>query len=793
MNTTQSNNSWKSVATLTRITWAITRKDILEAIRNKNILALLASSLFIVLLYRALPLLESATEKPYLLVYDAGNSSLVTALENSPAVYVFTYPSEAEMKNFLSRGEVPELGLVIPEGFDQSVETGSPLPLQGYVLNWINEKQANELESFSENEIAGILGKSVDIQMEGNVVYMTPQTDGYGVSVGMALTLVVIMIGTTSIPHLMMEEKKNHTIETLLISPASPVHVVSAKALAGLFYCMLGGLVSLTVNNFIVLHWWLALLAVFCGALFTVTLGLLLGILVEDRAQLSLIAWLFLLPLILPLILSLFDGLTPSLRFIMQVIPSTVMFDLLRSSFAYSFDWGEVWLRLAWLLVCSGIGQAAIVWIMRRQSRQNEGSPLIMRSTLTEIAPSVVKQPTSQIAARAKPLVQVSATSLSHTTDKRKIGKQPHNGTLAIIMAITAKDIRDAMRSKMLVSILMGVMIIILTGLALPSILGLTQKPAMIVYDPGHSTLLREMATNPDFRQLVVDSPQAMLERIGASTELVLGLVWPENFDQLAGAGSPIDIDGYIVHWAKPDETAEMISFFEDKLSQESRSEGKAPQVHILLDSQRAYPSARPDGTQNQVVTSTLTTALLCIGFLLSPFLIIEEKESHTFEALLVSPASFAQVISGKLLVGLVYCLIATLGVLLFTHQLIVQWHILLLAVLLGAAFAVAMGILMGLVCDTQATLAIWGGLALILLLVPGMMSYFDTSNWPALIQTAINIMPATAIANLTGIALSNQLPADLLWQSIQSLLAVSVLAYALVAFVMKRAKQRGY
>ena len=111
-------------------------------------------------------------------------------------------------------------------------------------------------------------------------------------------------------------------METLLISPASPVHVVTAKALTGLFYCMLGAAIGLAVNYFLVLHWWLALLAVLFGSLFTVTLGLFLGILVEDRSQLALWTWVFILPLILPLILSVMEELLPAAIFpVMRVIP----------------------------------------------------------------------------------------------------------------------------------------------------------------------------------------------------------------------------------------------------------------------------------------------------------------------------------------------------------------------------------------------------------------------------------------------------------------------------------------
>ena len=69
MNAAKPNMSWKSHL---RITAAITGKDILDAIRNKNIIGLLASVLFIVVFYRFLPCWRTSVENPYLLVYDAG-------------------------------------------------------------------------------------------------------------------------------------------------------------------------------------------------------------------------------------------------------------------------------------------------------------------------------------------------------------------------------------------------------------------------------------------------------------------------------------------------------------------------------------------------------------------------------------------------------------------------------------------------------------------------------------------------------------------------------------------------
>jgi ABC-type Na+ efflux pump permease subunit len=101
-------------------------------------------------------------------------------------------------------------------------------------------------------------------------VDLLPDSDGLGIPAGFGLVFVTIMIGVILVPHLMLEEKQNRTLEVLAVSPASAGQIVTAKALAGLFYCYLGGIIALLVNRMLVVHWGLAILTVLLGSLFTV-------------------------------------------------------------------------------------------------------------------------------------------------------------------------------------------------------------------------------------------------------------------------------------------------------------------------------------------------------------------------------------------------------------------------------------------------------------------------------------------------------------------------------------------
>lgn len=93
-------------------------------------------------------------------------------------------------------------------------------------------------------------------------------------------------------------------MEVLLISPAGAGQIVLAKALTGLLYCLLAAGLVLAASAPTVVHWDIALLAALCGALFTVSLGLLLGVILNARQQLIVWSAVLMIPLFLPVITS---------------------------------------------------------------------------------------------------------------------------------------------------------------------------------------------------------------------------------------------------------------------------------------------------------------------------------------------------------------------------------------------------------------------------------------------------------------------------------------------------------
>lgn len=781
------NTNWRAAA---RILWAITSKDLMEALKNKTIISLLLMSVLMLFVYSGIPLLESRGQPPNVLIYDGGSSSLVAFLENSDSVDVYTYPSEEKMKEYLANSDVPELGLVIPPNFDEAISSGGSPTLQGYIMNWVSVEDAASLQSYVQAEISKLVEIPVALNTRGNVVYPTPDSGGISVTAGFGFIFVIVMVGFMMVPHLMIEEKNAHTMEALLVSPASEVQVMIAKAITGLFYCLVGSGIGLLVFSSLVVHWWLVLLAIVIGSLFSISLGLLLGTLIVNRGQLTLLAWVFITPLFFPVFLSLMDGLIPEMLIrIFRLVPSTIVFNLLRVSFAGAIPLGTVLLSLSWVAACSVLVLLAVAWLMRRRDRESALLSGLWQNTPKNVTAAardgrMVLDPILSRLSRARQAASVRSNldQKAPTYERDFIYEEGGPAaSLRIIWAIAAKDIRSAIHNKIVLSILLGAALVVVNGSLLPMLLGVKNIPTAYVYDEGRSSIIRGLVGRQDFRLRLVDSRRGMEEAVVGAPTTAIGLVIPSDFDQMAGGNQGVELQGYIAHWADPEKASQWATFFEEQLGQANWST-----VKINLENQVLYPRLSASG-QFSIMLLSLIVVMLTIGLALVPLLFIEEREAHTMAALLVSPAGMGQVVAGKALTGVFYCLVAAAVVILFNSYLFVHWEVALIAVLLSAAFVVSLGLVVGSVSDNLSATSMWSGLLIVILLGLTVLQAFQGENWPVFLQMLLDWQPGSAMLKLFQISMTGDIPTALLWTNAVALLTAAGLGYAVVLGLLRR------
>jgi ABC-2 type transport system permease protein len=360
-------------------------------------------------------------------------------------------------------------------------------------------------------------------------------------------------------------------------------------------------------------------------------------------------------------------------------------------------------------------------------------------------------------------------------------GRSTTNQGLRIISAIASKDMREALKNKLLLSILLGTAFVVVNGAILPLLLEKRGQPNIVVYDQGRSTILRGLAGDEGFRLVLVDTQDEFEEMLTEGPGTWLGVVIPEDFDQRAGDSQVIELGGYYAHWVDAGKIDAWKVFFEEQLRLATWGV-----VQIDLADHALYPAVDAGGQVN-INLMTQILAISTIGIALVPLLMVEEKESHTLDALLVSPARLFQVIAGKALVGLVYCMLAAAVVIFFNRHRIVHWDIVLLTSILAGVFVVAVGVLVGVLSDNPTSAAFWVGPLLILILVPLFAQLFITDSWSPLLRTLLSWMPSSILLDMYRYSFASAYPVARLWSGMAVLASLTGGIFLLAGWRMQR------
>ena len=353
---------------------------------------------------------------------------------------------------------------------------------------------------------------------------------------------------------------------------------------------------------------------------------------------------------------------------------------------------------------------------------------------------------------------------------------------LRVVWAVASKDIFDAIRNKTTMSVVLGVAILMMSSQALPLLLKLDRTPRVVVYDAGESHLVEALGENKGLILLEVASQQALEDTLGASRETLLGLVIPVGLDQTLEAGEHVGLNGYFAHWVSESDATERSRLFEQHLS---ALVGQP--VPIKLEGNIVYPQPDSDGGPF-MVSMSLVIAIVTICGIVVPYSMIEEKETHTMDVLLISPASISQVVVGKALAGLVYGLAAGGTVLVFNQALVVHWGVAILATICGTLFAVAVGLLLGSLLDNPGSMNLWFGVVVTVLMMPVFLNVMKVPSWPKIMTTIMSWLPTVALARIFGVSFSGSAPLGLVLPDLGIVVGSAALVLALVVWKVRRA-----
>ncbi|HKY42265.1 MAG TPA: ABC transporter permease [Pyrinomonadaceae bacterium] len=344
---------------------AITRKDIIDAIRNRYLLTALLTPLFVALLFRVL--LPGVNNKSVLtlVVHDSGNSAMIAELRRVSQISVVDSPSaeatESEVQNRKAIG-----GLVVPVNFDADATAGKQPELKIYVNNKKTIFEQAALRRLLDQQVRALVKQPEPVNMVWIDVNKESSEQGLTLDqmlLPLLLLLTLGMIGAMVVPLLLVEEKEKRTLDFLLSSPASLKDIVAGKALTGIAYTVLIAGLLLVLNRHFIANWSLMVLSVLLGLVFVVAVGLFMGSLLNNTMQVNTWAGTVLILLMAPSFPSF--GLPAAVDTAMRFVPTYYLTKALELSMEGNTT-SRIWGHLAVVLVCTVIAFLAAAWTLRR-------------------------------------------------------------------------------------------------------------------------------------------------------------------------------------------------------------------------------------------------------------------------------------------------------------------------------------------------------------------------------------------------------------------------------------------
>jgi ABC-2 type transport system permease protein len=190
-------------------------------------------------------------------------------------------------------------------------------------------------------------------------------------------------------------------------------------------------------------------------------------------------------------------------------------------------------------------------------------------------------------------------------------------------------------------------------------------------------------------------------------------------------------------------------------------------------------------GLQDFFIVLWVMMGITMNGSFLVPTLLVEEKDKKTLDAILVTPTNYLDVLTGKVLVGVVYCLLTSLIVMGLNKGFSGDVGSSLLIVLIASVVLTLVGLLIGGLIDNLTTLNTWGSFVMLPLMLPGILAGVPLGTLSPALTIALQVVPTFHLVRGLGLSLSGK--GEEIWFNFGILVVECVILFGAVLWSMRR------
>ena len=217
---------------------------------------------------------------PKLGIYAETETKILELIKERKSVKVREFESVELLKSATMDGIV-DVGIVIPEGFDESLKTGEKVELISFIFGESYAKDRAIIAVTIGEVLRDMSGKKKDVSV------LTELLGEKGLPWSLRLfplvILMAIFIGGIFIPSTsLMLEKRRKTLDALKVSPVTLNEIFISKWLFGFILSLFTALMILVINNMLLVNPLPLVSLIILGAIMATFFGLLLGIYFND-------------------------------------------------------------------------------------------------------------------------------------------------------------------------------------------------------------------------------------------------------------------------------------------------------------------------------------------------------------------------------------------------------------------------------------------------------------------------------------------------------------------------------
>ena len=363
-----------------------------------------------------------------------------------------------------------------------------------------------------------------------------------------------------------------------------------------------------------------------------------------------------------------------------------------------------------------------------------------------------------------------------------------------IIMAIARKDMLDVIRNRgTLMALLSPLFITVLYFVMSLALQGGTTSIA--VYNPGHSALVSAATLPANTKWNILDAPSADAVRTmvdNNTQDTTVGIIVPPDTDALLKSGGRPAVQIYY-HAVKFTDfqqqvlVATLVAASQQLAHQQPPIQVTATPLRIPDDQKGAAKVDFGAQLQSTFGLIALLIGLISAGMLLVPSLLVEEKEKKTLRMILASPASYGDVIAGKLLVGFFYTALLSVVLLAVGRLPIAALPQLSLFMMLGGIFFLLVGLTISAFSKTMTEVNSYGTLVFFLAMVPIMLNIPGMDALSGAIGGVLRFIPNFYIVDGMRRALEGTGTLENILLNAGMTLAFIVALFALATWLLRR------